>query len=50
MAPECVNEISTYMSLVNCPITVPLTVLLIIPVDSILISVINSTLRGAYHM
>lgn len=49
MAPMRVNEISKYiMYLANCPITVPLSVRLIIPVDSILIPVINFTLRCAY--
>jgi hypothetical protein len=38
------------MYLANRPIIVPLSVLLIIPVDSILIPVINSTLRCAYRI
>ena len=46
-----VNEIFTYiMYLVNYPITVHLSVLLIILVDSTLIPVINYTLRGGYRI
>ena len=46
-----VNGISTYiMYLANCPITVSRFGLLIILVDSILIPVIDSTLRRAYRI